>query len=84
MCSEGYRSQQEKLHSAGNYGITAQKYGPTVSRIIDKLEIDHLLDYGCGSNLSLTKTLKPERDFKYQAYDIGVPEYSDDPVYQRS
>lgn len=51
-----------------------------VSQIIDKLEINHLLDYGCGSNLSLTKTLKPERDFRYQAYDIGVPEYSGDPI----
>ena len=51
-----------------------------VSGIIDKLEIETLLDYGCGSNLSLTKTLKPSRDFQYQAYDIGVPEYAGDPV----
>lgn len=50
-----------------------------VGKIIDKMEIDHLLDYGCGSNLSLTETLKPQRKFKYQAYDIGVPKYSDPP-----
>ena len=55
-------------------------YAPVVSQIIDKLEIDSLLDYGCGRNLSLFKALNAERPFKYQAYDIGVPEYSDSPV----
>ena len=50
-----------------------------VSGIIDKLEIDSLLDYGAGSNLSLTNTLKPERKFTYYPYDPGVPEYSDPP-----
>ena len=47
--------------------------------MIDLMEIDHLLDYGCGHNLSLTKTLKPEREFKYQAYDPGVPDYAEEP-----
>jgi hypothetical protein len=44
------------------------------------MEIDHLLDYGCGSNLSLTKGLDTERDFKYQAYDPGVPQYRKEPL----
>ncbi|MHA2067376.1 MAG: hypothetical protein ACXABY_23655 [Candidatus Thorarchaeota archaeon] len=43
------------------------------------MEIDHLLDYGCGSNLSLTKGLDTQRKFKYQAYDPGVPKYKSDP-----
>jgi hypothetical protein len=51
-----------------------------VSQIIDRLEINHLLDYGCGSNLSLTQTLKPQRKFTYQGYDPGVQKYSKDPV----
>lgn len=55
-------------------------YGPAVSAIVDKMEIDHILDYGCGKNLSLTKGLKPKREFKYQAYDPMVAEYADDPV----
>jgi len=50
-----------------------------VSSIIDKLELDTVLDYGAGSNLSLTQTLKPSRDIRYQPYDIGVPEYADSP-----
>jgi len=48
--------------------------------MIDLMEIEHLLDYGCGRNLSLQKNLKPERQFRYQCYDPGVPEYSDPPV----
>ena len=79
-CTPEYRKQQEKLHKTGNYGVTAHQYGETVSKIVDKLEIDHLLDYGCGRNLSLTDTLKPERDLRYQGYDIGVPECAEDPV----
>lgn len=39
-----------------------------------------MLDYGCGHNLSLRKTLKPQKEFRYQAYDPGVPEYSDPPT----
>ena len=39
-----------------------------------------MLDYGCGSNLSLTKTLKPKRKFKYQCYDPMVDKYSAEPV----
>ena len=80
FCSPSYREQQEKLHATGEYGVTAKKYGSLISQIIDKLEIDHLLDYGCGSNLSLTKGLTATREFSYQAYDPGVPEYSGDPV----
>ena len=51
-----------------------------VSAIVDKLEIDRLLDYGCGSNLSLTNTLRPKRDIQYQAYDPGVEKYASDPI----
>ena len=76
-----YLSQQKSLHQKGNYGVIAGKmYGTIVSTIVDKMEIDHLLDYGCGKNLSLTKGLKTKREFKYQAYDPMVGEYSDEPV----
>jgi len=75
-----YKAQQAKLHAIGNYGVTASKYGKTVSDIIDRVEINHVLDYGCGSNRSLTETLKPARNIVYQPYDPCVPEVSDDPV----
>lgn len=47
--------------------------------MVDMMEIDRLLDYGCGHNLSLQKTLKPQRPFEYQCYDPGVPEYAELP-----
>jgi hypothetical protein len=79
LITNDYKAQQEKLHDTGNYGVTAKKYGPLVSSIVDKLEIDHLLDYGCGSNLSLKETLQPHRDFIYQAYDPCVPRFAGEP-----
>lgn len=79
LATPEYAEQQRKLHSKGNYGVTAQKYGSMVSDIIDKLEINSVLDYGAGSNLSLLETLKPQRKIRYQPYDIGVPEYADEP-----
>ena len=60
--------------------MTGQKYGQLVTGIIDKLDTHHLLDYGCGSNLSLRETLTPAGPLRYQAYDPGVPQYSGDPV----
>ncbi len=50
-----------------------------VSAIIDKLMINHLLDFGCG-DLSLARSLNPERQFKYQAYDPHIEPYTDSPV----
>lgn len=75
-----YQQLQQKLHDKGNYGVVGRKYGPMVSEIIDRLEIDHVLDYGCGRNQSLRKTLKPKRKITYQAYDPGWPEYADPPI----
>ena len=51
-----------------------------VSKLIDTMEIDHLLDYGCGEAHTFSETLKPERNFTYQAYDPNVPAYSSEPI----
>ena len=47
--------------------------------MIDVMQIDRLLDYGCGHNLSLQKNLRPQKEFSYQAYDPGVPEFAEEP-----
>ena len=39
-----------------------------------------MLDYGCGETHSLTESLKPQRAFKYQAYDPDVEKYADYPI----
>ena len=81
LITPDYQKQQESLHASKkiNYGTVGANYGPMVGEIIDNLEINHLLDYGCGHNVSLQTTLKQKRPFRYQCYDPGVPEYAGDP-----
>ena len=76
-----YQKQQQALHESKqiNYGTTGEKYGPTVSEMIDAMGADEILDYGAGHNMSLRKTLRPERKIRYTAYDPGVPELADPP-----
>ena len=76
-----YQEQQRQMHQNPkiNYGTTGEQYGEMVGSIVDTMEINTLLDYGSGHNLSLTRTLKPQRKFTYIPYDPGVEEYSDDP-----
>ena len=84
LISEQYRAQQKTLHDAGNYGTVAEHFAPMVAEVINRLEVTHLLDYGCGSNLSLPKALAKagsvKHKFKYQAYDPCVEKYSAPPV----
>lgn len=72
LISDAYRDQQQQLHETTEYGTAAQHYGPLVSQIIDKLEISHLLDYGCGRKMGLLKSLKTRGKLTYQAYDPGA------------
>lgn len=69
--SEEYRAQQQHLHETTEYGTMAQHYGPLVSQIVERLGVDHLLDYGCGRKMGLTKTLKVKHKLTYQGYDPG-------------
>ena len=50
-----------------------------ISKLIDSMEIEHVLDYRCGENHPLSDHLKPGKAFKYQAYDPSIIEYSDEP-----
>lgn len=51
-----------------------------VNEIIERLGVTHLLDYGCGSRLSLAKALKCFHRLTYQAYDPGVAKFSAPPT----
>ena len=75
-----YAKQQLWLHEHTQYGVASKKYAPLVSQMIERLEVDHLLDYGCGSRLTLLKNIKAARQFKYQAYDPSIPSLSGAPV----
>lgn len=83
LISDSYRHQQEQLHETGTYGGVAGFYAPLVVKIINQMEITHLLDYGCGSKIALGNSIGPDKikeKLTYQAYDPGVPEYSSSPV----
>jgi hypothetical protein len=78
--SPEYRKEQERLHETTDYGTAAEAYAPLVSSIINRMGVTHLLDYGCGANTTLAKTLTVDHKLTYQAYDPGVPRFSKDPV----
>lgn len=80
LITESYRAQQEDLHDHGTYGYASIHYAPMVNKIVQELEIAHLLDYGCGKNINLYKKLKVPHKVTYQAYDPAVPQYSSSPV----
>jgi hypothetical protein len=73
LISPEYQAQQEHLHATTEYGTAAQAYGGLVSQIIDKMGVTHLLDYGCGSRMSLLKTHEAKAGkLTYQGYDPGA------------
>ena len=72
LISDEYQAQQQHLHETTEYGTMAQHYGPMVSQMIDRMEITHLLDYGCGRKMGLTKTMKTKHKLTYQGYDPGA------------
>jgi len=78
--SPEYQKQQQWMHENTEYGIASVKFAPLVTQIIDRLEITHLLDYGCGSRMNLIKHIKPKQKLTYQAYDPGVPDLAGAPV----
>jgi hypothetical protein len=80
LISDNYRKLQEQLHDTGTYGGVAVTYAPLVTQIINRLEVTHLLDYGCGSKMALGNNIKPEKKITYQAYDPGVAELAGDPI----
>jgi hypothetical protein len=80
LISEEYRKAQQYLHSQPGYGVTSAVYAGLVDSIIDRLEFDEILDYGCGAKCTLLHSLKTKRKVRYQAYDPAVPEYSGEAV----
>lgn len=80
LITDDYKKTQEELHATGKYGVTGPKYAPVISEMVNRLEVQHLLDYGSGSRLSLMKALKVDHKLKYQAYDPCVEKFSSPPV----
>lgn len=78
--SDTYRQEQEHLHATTDYGTASIVYAPVVTAIIERMQITHLLDYGCGAKCNLAKNLKLKTKLTYQAYDPGVPRFAREPL----
>ena len=80
LISDEYAKTQRELHATGTYGTAAKAYGGLVTQIIDRMGVTHLLDYGCGSRLSLFHSISPKAKLTYQAYDPGTEDFAEEPV----
>ncbi len=80
LISDDYRAAQQAMHDKYHYGTASIKRAPLVTEIVNRLEITHLLDYGCGKSTNLIKHIKPRHKLTYQAYDPAVPEFAGEPI----
>lgn len=72
LISEDYKAQQRKMHNdMPHYGTSSNQHAPAVSQLIDKCEIDELLDYGCGKGL-LAQSIRPNKRVSIIQYDPGI------------
>lgn len=55
-------------------------FGPLVSDVINQLGITEILDYKCGPEMALAKSLTPLNDLKCQVYEPSIPQLSDTPI----
>jgi hypothetical protein len=79
LISPDYLQQQQKLHENDNYGVASLQYAPLVSEIVNRLEVQHLLDWGCGKG-RLFQNLKADHKMTLQAYDPAVERFASPPV----
>lgn len=78
LISEEYRKEQELLHKTTNYGIASIGFAPIVSKIINQLKIEELLDYGAGRG-NLAKNLNVDHEVTVTMYDPGRPDLAGTP-----
>jgi hypothetical protein len=52
----GYLEQNRALHAVGNYGLSGQRWAPTVLNVCKLANSRDVLDYGCGRR-TLERTL---------------------------
>jgi len=80
--NDSAETQQSAQPETADRGIAADLYAPLVAEMVNNLEIQHLLDYGCGKQLELAHALqgKVNHAFQYQAYDPNVLEFRSAPI----
>lgn len=80
LISANGAADQQRLHASGDYGTASAQYAPMVSSIIEKMGVTHLLDYGCGAQCTLARSITIKQKITYQAYDPGVPRFAKLPM----
>lgn len=63
-----YLEQNRKLHAVGNYGLSGQRWAPTVLNVCKVAGSRDILDYGCGQ-----RTLERTLGFPIRNYDPCIP-----------
>jgi hypothetical protein len=66
--SPEYLEQNRKLHEVGNYGLSGQRWAPTVLNVSNVAGSRDILDYGCGQ-----RTLERTLGFPIRNYDPCIP-----------
>ena len=79
LISRSYQDQQRQLHiDREDYGTVSIAYAPIVSKLCERMNIQSILDYGCGKG-RLFDNLQVEHEMRRQAYDPGIERYSKPP-----
>ncbi len=76
--SAEYKAQQESLHENPHYGVASVEYAPLVTRLINSVDVEDLLDYGCGKG-RLAKSIEPDKKLIIEQYDPCVEAFSEEP-----
>ena len=73
--SQGYKEQQKKLHSQGEYGVSGYKHADKVLDLAKQLNTRNILDYGSGQ-----QTLQKGIPFPITCYDPFVAGCEEEPA----
>lgn len=79
LISQDYKSQNESLHQAGQFGVSGYKWAQTVSWLLLRHGFKHVLDYGAGQQ-TLKKSLQGVSHVRVDCYDPAVPELAHEPA----
>lgn len=76
VISEKYRQEQQNLHENKLYGVASVGYAPVVAKLIQKLGITSLTDYGAGKQRLRQALIEQGIELqRYSPYDPAFPDY---------
>ena len=80
LISDEYRKTQQGLHENPKYGSASVGYAPLVAEVLERINANHVLDYGAGKGRlgeALGQLLKKPVNMRH--YDPAVPKWSASP-----